>query len=519
MEQSSGTPNKSRPLSRHERYSLVRRHIGSPSVLTYIITFGKDAQHIPSLESLQKRMHLLVKRYPILSSRVGRSWTSKPVLERIDLSDEAISQRIKSKTIQAEEGFPSSEAIFEECLSWGISRDPDTGDLWRVGRFLNETTQDVSIVFSVDHLLGDGRGSLNLLPLLVSPDPDVTSSTSSLPPALEDRVDVRPAISTVLKAILQALVVPKLPTWMVPAFFLPKPFWPYLSSHADTSTSFHKQVLPLEAPVGVLVAGWNADEAAQLAATFSQRGAATSIQGMIAACCMGALWMTEKIGETAGHTDSSGFNIKTTTPTSERSKSLGHPDILGNYVGAVDSEAVINSASDLIQLAKQYNMEIKQAKASKSPPRAFGLLDYIDDPEVTNESRSELTGWDKFFVEKASSKTPYGSSIEISNLGLAPPLDAELQSEVKSIDWIQTSTAGGAAININVLGGQPTESGSRYGDLRFSITWRKDSAPSGRLSDERVKEFRRVLRRLPSVIRKLEEEGSPLTLSAIRQNL
>lgn len=507
-------------MSRHERYSLVRRHIGSPSVLTYVISFDKDAAYVPSEVFLKQRMHHLAKDYPILSCRVDKAWTSKPVLEHITLSDAVISERVTAKTVHDEDGNSNSvlENIFQECIQWASKFEPETGDLWRVGRYLDNDSGKVYLTFSVDHILGDGRGALHLLPLIVKPELKTAESALAIPPALEDHINIKPTIATILNAVLQSLIIPKLPSWMVPAFLAPKPFWPY-DSAPQTSSSPSKERLPLEAPVGVLVGKWTGPQVKRLYDIFAKHGDGTSMQGIISACCMGALWMVESQDAIATEATSRSVQIKLTTPTSERNTTLGHPHILGNYVGTVDTEAAVNGDSDLVQLARQYSEELKKAKASKSPPKAWGLLDYIDDPVITEESGSELTGWEKFFLEKAASKSPFGSSIEISNLGLMPALDANSQAAMTSVDWMQTPTAIGAAMTVNVLGAQPAEVQSRFGELHFTIAWRVDSAPGGRLSAHQVGEYKRLLQELPNALSELARGATSLSLTAARDIL
>lgn len=455
----------------------------------------------------------LVPRFPVLSSRVGKAWTNKPVLESVPLSEETIAQRVTSKTFTTSAKQDAVQAIFQECLPWGVSFDPETGNLLRIGRLLNETTGETSIVLAIDHILSDGRGSLNLMPYILQPDLAPSTSDGALPPSLEERVNVKPAMSTLLKVIFQALILPRLPTWLVPRSILPTTFWPYKPLAGDID-SYSKAISPLEAEVGILVGDWKAEQVAQLSSIFSSPSSPVTLHAILSACSMATLWIIDSQSES--EPQKSALNVKLTTPTSERNPALGHPAILGNYVGIVDTELTLNAASDVLQIARRYSLQVRQAKASGSTPTSWGLLDYIDDPDTLNEGGSDLTGWDTFFLEKAASKTPFSGSLEVSNVGLAPEVDATIQKQIKSFYWMQTPTGVGAAININVVGCRSMDSSSKFGDINFSLTWRKDSAPDGKLNAEHVNEYKKVLESLPKAIVKLHEANVPCILLALR---
>lgn len=501
------------PVSRHERYSLVRRQIGTPSVLSYVATFYKNAESVPSLQELRQRVALLVKVYPNLRCRVEHIPTNKPILQAMPFLEDTVFSRVIEKTIHSNKLESTAQAALTECLAWGSTFNPDTGDLWKIGRFINETNGEIAIVLSADHIIGDGKGTLMLLARLLSRADIPTYYASKLAPALEERVNVKPAFATLVKVIVQALLVPKLPVWAVPAFLKSKPYWPFDCPDVAKSSE-HKSAL--QAEIGILVSGWTASQVGRVRSAIAKNASSTSIHTIISACVLAALWITEA-GEVDG-TSGRDTRVKLTTPTSERDQALGHPDMLGNYVGAFDTEMQLSSSSDFLQILAQYNEEMRARVASKSPSTSWGLLDYIDDPD-TSSSQSGLNGWETFFLEKATSKEPFSGSIEVSNVGLAPMSEEGTRSHIKSIDWMQTPPAIGSAIAMNVVGCRGANSEDKQGDLKFSLTWRKDSVAGDRLSQVWVGNFKKVLEALPEVIAQRGENNLPLTLGALRQAL
>lgn len=500
-------------VSRHERYSLVRRRIGTPSVLTYVATFDRTAATVPSVQDLRTRMESLVWQYPSLACRVVDGSTKKPLFEVYRTDDSTISTRIVERSISVDPNQTLAEMVFKECIRWGSEFHPETGNLWRLGRFVKKENGQVAVALCVDHIIGDGKGTLNLFAKLLDNATMQPDNRVDLPPALEDKVNIKPAISTLVKVIIQALVVPKLPRWLVPQFLKARTFWPF--DHAESETSSHTCISTLQAEVGVFVSGWTAPQVTKLRSTLVKQTPGITLQAIISASAMTALCIVEN---TIGKEGTKRIvAMKLTTPTSERNAALGHPDALGNYVGSIDTEACLSSTSNFVDVASSYGQQLRAAVESKSPPTSWGLLDYIDDPDTSGSSQGELTGWETFFLEKATSKEPYSSSIEISNVGLVPQLSHQVQSGIQSFDWMQTPTAIGSAMTINVVGDRPGSDEAQHGHLSFSVTWRRDSVPDGRLSETSVRKFKAVLEALPDLISTQGERGESLTMQGLRQ--
>lgn len=499
-------------MSRHERYSLVRRRIGTPSVLTYIATFYKGADSVPTLQDLKSKIQRLCKLYPILCSQIDKASSNKPVLKTVPFDEKTVYSRVLEKTIRTKKGTDAARIILQECLQWGAAFNPESGDLWRVGRYLDETSGEVTVVLCADHILGDGRGVLCMLTKLlngsiVSPDIPAT-----LPPALEDKVSIKPALTTLLRVIVQALLVPKLPAWLVPDFLKPKTFWPF-----DIPVAISETLPPtksvLQAEVGILVGRWNTSQVQQIRSALDKSLPSATLHAVMSACAMAALWIADS--QISHEASARNTRIKLTTPTSERSRNLGHPEILGNYVGSVDTVKQMGPTSDFLQIVGAYSDELRRNIDSKLPATAWGMLDYIDDPDISN-SKDGLDGWTSFFLDKATSKEPYSGSLEVSNLGLVPLPGDKLQKDIKRFAWMQTPTAIGSALAMNVVGCRSREMTQKQGDISLSITWRKDSVAFGRLSESWVGEFVRVLEQLPDVIATCLQEKASVSLADLQ---
>lgn len=502
----------SRPLSRHERYSLVRRQIGTPSVLTYVVTFQKAATSVPTLQDLRLRIALLCQQHPVLRSRVLHATTNKPVLQALPFDENTAYARVVEQSIRLSPETNTAQGIFQLCIRWAATFNVETGDLWRVGRIVNETNGEIAIVLCADHIVGDGRGTLGLLVKLLDDSFVSIEGQASLPPALEDRVNVRPVFSTLAKAIIQAILLPKLPRWIVPEFFKPTTFWPYDAPDEGLETSL--VVKPaLQAETGILVSQWCASQVRQMQSAMRKHEPSITVQGMISGCAMVALWINEV--QTWRNPMDQGTRIRLTTPTSERNMDLGHSDILGNYVGAVDTDTQLSSDSKFLQIIIDYTAHLHHQVTNKLPPTTWGMLDYIDDPD-TSAGEEGLNGWTHFFLQKARSREPYSGSLEVSNLGLAPLFSSEVQRQVRRVDWMQTPTAVGSALAMNVVGYKCPETLENQGDISFSVVWRRDSVGRDRLSESFVETFVTILKGLPDIIAKEMGKRHSVTLEDLR---
>jgi hypothetical protein len=351
-----------------------------------------------------------------------------------------------------------------------------------------------------------------------------------LPPALESTIRVKPAISTLLRAVWYELVVPKFPAWLQ-RFFVDEnaaKVWigrgavggdGKIKSEAakqdqdgdqdevgveaddigvDISTlACHCSVVPLSAElVGRLVQLSTDRQAAEKNPTR------VKLTSLLVAALMLAIHST--------FDDSAirdGMYIEGNIPMSERNLELGHPAFLGNlmvpamhrkwFPADAQGEARKTEQERFWDVAEDLAGRLEGGEMRKSGRETWGLCAHIPDgqrekmneaaPGLTSTSRRRgaFTGWEEYFGAPHK-RTKYSHSVQFSNLGRVSPSFPKVDAVV----WGHPAACFDAhAVEVDCVG-------SAGGEVWMSVNWREGSGVDGVLIERVVKEMRELLGRL-----------------------
>jgi hypothetical protein len=290
------------------------------------------------------------------------------------------------------------------------------------------------VVVAYNHCIVDPRGALRLLHALTMRSIQaLVPEPFEIPTRLDDTVRMKPSTRYLAPMAFRELVVPKLPKIIQRKLVKEDP-WPGASVTRSPLTS-----------------GWNISWSAVPEATVQElkrRAKARGINNMhslLKAAYVASMWRV------FGPNWSVPFQALAGTVIDERQPKLGHAFVTGVYNSVVECELKLTGNERWWNYTNDIAQTITSSRAISDGRMTIGVLSAIPDPEVDHGSadfdQRTPTGWEKYFVERATGMTPFRSSIVTYNIGTTSlPEDA--------LDWIWSQTASpvGPVYYINFIG-------------------------------------------------------------------
>lgn len=151
------------------------------------------------------------------------------------------------------------------------------------------------------------------------------------------------------------------------------------------------------------------------------------------------------------------------------------PATTGNFVSCFQYSTQVRGSDCFWTTTNGFARQLASKQGRKAAKHTMGMLAYIPDPRMAapaaphdvaekhdvaqadaeagnSAAPAYRTGWEKFFGEKARSSTPFGSSVEISNLGLIDVGRATTRRKVVACAWAQFKAPVSSAFNMDVVG-------------------------------------------------------------------
>lgn len=325
--------------------------------------------------------------------------------------------------------------------------------------------RDGTVAFAYDHAIGDGQSGIAFHRTLLSELRSLQDGPSShsgvvailptdvsMPPALEDAMDVSPPLLTVAGAVAKMVL-------------------PFLNYKEPTAWSGHPAVSSLTLLTTVRVIHYTPTDAARLLSVCRQHGATiTTALHTVAIVVLSRLIKAQ--AESAAE-----FNtISTTVPVSMRRYTGAPATAMCNHISVyADYHPLLTrSSSDPSAFpwdAAAAFSETLRREAPRSAP-AMGMLKYVSGK------------YEEFLSGQMGKKRSAG--LELSNVGPFPKLDAGADGasstwRIEEVLFAQANATVGSALKLNVAG-------TPAGGLGVTVTWGKGSVDDG-FAEEFVREF------------------------------
>lgn len=307
--------------------------------------------------------------HPKWSSRENRGLDSSDIL-RIEMSVEET----------------NLERILSKQLKLGVSSlDIEEGALWRVDLHYHLVSKTVYLGICLNHVLGDGKGCLNLFKLLVSPHLDLSKELTTseiqeirgskeIPDPSDVCFNVKPSLKMLIKLGLKGMVIPNLPL-IIGKHLEEKPCWPFSVRRRIKDCKSNLVLIQMKRGGFTKLLKEKCRKYGDLK-TFHSAIHSAIIVGIL------SLALVEERNRIVGdgfEENVSKFTtdlvIKSCTPINLRKQELGM--IAGNYISGVDWIGRISSESLFWEVAKQHNAELNNEEKRKDAMQTLGLLSFV----------------------------------------------------------------------------------------------------------------------------------------------
>jgi hypothetical protein len=403
----------------YELFSLARTLIGFPPVLAFAATLNPA----PTPDVLMSEIDALLSRYPLLSCCVPNPRVPRPTYERnLSLKAQDIVRLVSSAA-------PSTPELLGKHMEEANTFDVKTGPLWRVTLYQPSEGSKATLVMSLNHLLNDGLGTRNMFSEIISKvsstsavtgsQDDTTVALAAFPPTLEETVDVRPGWMQLFEVLFAEVLTPLLPSFLRPRTV---PIWPNPPRYQ-----------PYIRPPRTVLMQIPAKNVASLKASGRTHGVRT-LHPLLMAIAFHALW--DANGRPATLHGSS------CSPFSERDAALGHPPFTGNYVSSLTTVKDLSPAVGFWDLAQTLSGDLVSPGLRARARGNMGMLAYIPSAEKLVDGKA---GWETFFERQLTSDAPFGTSIELSNLGVM-----DVEEGVSEVAWAQAPYPCSSLLLLNV---------------------------------------------------------------------
>jgi hypothetical protein len=328
--------------------------------------------------------------------------------------------------------------------------DPSPAPMWAISR-VTADCERAYLLIAYNHLIVDGRGTTLLLPAITADSIDyIQTEDWETPTRLDDTISLKPSIGFLLPIAFRELFLTKLP------YFIQKPF-----TSADPWPGSAMTRSPLEAPGKLTMVSLDADTVSRLKTSGKAHGIKT-LHPLLKIAYVAAMWKV--FHSTAAATP---LRLAVNTARDERKAELGHAAITHNYVSSTEWDAALTGKEQFWDIAREMAHKISSPEGVHEGRMVMGLLSHVPnsdvDPTAPGFDPKKPTGWEDYFVRRASSPTPYRDSLSVSNLGLVA-----LPAGATDLMWGQTASPFGSAYMVNIIGhnnGVRVTSGFREGSV------------------------------------------------------
>jgi hypothetical protein len=422
------------------------------------------------VDTLERRIDKLQKHFPLLHTEVINVHTRQPAFQLRGQwkGSDVLSTLTYSPHTEKEEEW----RVLLKAEILRIQAEPSSRPLWQVVRYIppsstgdDETHPRAYLALSVDHVLTDGRGGIQLLQSLLAPTIDhLPYETINTIPKLEDTHHIKPSALFLLPIAFQELLVPRLPVFMQ-RYLKPYAVWP--------SGAVVKP--PLDCPGEISVFTLPPDVLAGLKKVGKENGVST-LHPILKLSYGIAIWAVHR------QAYDKPFAMSMQTPSSVRDvEGSNHGYCTANYTASQSFRLLPQPSTSFWVEAAKIATTLSSPNGKAEALQSMGLLGYLPDPEPTPES--PRTGWETFLLSKASSLDPFPGSLGFSNLGYV-----DLPDGAEDLFWSQVVSPFAPVYEVNVFG---CEKG-----LRVVSIWRDGSGTSRKEVEEVERVWERVLRRL-----------------------
>ncbi|TKY88024.1 hypothetical protein EX895_003120 [Sporisorium graminicola] len=504
------TPTTSpRAISLHERYAVARRCLNSPSIVSVAAILQLTPKpHLQRQEELGNfeqafsavRAHLthridaLLTQYPLLSYCVEAPRSCAPRWTPIQpppTSNDIL--HIGSTLSTADANTLFSRAISAEQIALPSSTQLDKGPLWKVQLSRIGDGTSCLVVLATDHVINDGRGTLNLFQMLLRDDKLVSGETVKvgrelIPPASDRIFNFKPSTTYMLGVVWQELILPKLPLGKKLKAKLRGPVsWPASSVlKASTSMPSNKivrqprsckpalDIIFVSSPH--LISKLKKLAKLHIDPSSPTKKAATLhaiIHTLAIAALYAAIAQSHHIATSAAELSRFNLVLNACTPISLREETPPTPkqrhattlsaDVeppapapllpttTGNYVSSYTDDIRVRGGETFWRLTNRFASDLASPRGRKLAKQHMGMLAYIPDFDASSHKRKRsdeevvkssleghdvryANGWEKFFGDKAAGSTPFDSALSLSNLGLVDLSSVTIASDT-SAQW------------------------------------------------------------------------------------
>lgn len=513
----STTPT--RTLGLHERYAVSRRCVNSPSSVSAAAILQLDlASTSPQGDidrafdalrrRLEQRIDQALAQYPLLGYCVQSPRAKAPRWSPITPTPTSqsilhIGAPVSTRGAQGANQL-LSQAILHDHNSLPKSTDLEKGPLWKVTLSRVESEPACLVVLSTDHVINDGRGTLNLFRLLLQSKETVAAAApiDPVPPASDKIFNFRPSIGYLLSEAFKELVLPHLPLPKKAKRKLHGPIsWPASPTPTTTSTASEYDIVrtpKLCQPtldIILITAPRLITNLKSLARTHIDASApaakAATLHSILHTLSLVALYAAVAVSHEAD-LDDYALVLGSTTPISLREEArpskrrrgltlspaiecapVALPFTSGNFVSSYADNYTLRPSTRFWGFTNGFATTLASPRGRRLARQHMGLLGFIPDferrPEDARKRKRDdedevesalggreetyANGWEKFFGDRASSRTPFDSAFTISNLGL---LDVDSLGtdgwRVREATWAQSHTPQGEAFGLDIVG-------------------------------------------------------------------
>ncbi|WVN89882.1 uncharacterized protein L203_105112 [Cryptococcus depauperatus CBS 7841] len=454
------TQSSFRPISLHERFSLMRRNAGQPPTL--VVAASYPSKLAPTRIFLQQRIGELQSHFPMLCSKIEgrktttprqllreRPWNATQVLREGTFHDFQDSIHELERVLY-QDGQRMTGEDFEDC------------PLWQVTIYKNPSKDRVYISLAADHVIIDGRGLQLLFDALLA------ENISDLPyerledvPRTEDTINIKPSLAFALPLIWQHLILPFFPKFLQ-SYLSPISPWP--------STLVSKS--PIECPPAFSLCSVPINQVSALKHIAIQHDVPT-FHPVIKSIYSLAIWSKYRY-------TLSPFRLTASTPRSERDPKLGHAYCTSNYTSSHKLDISFTPAEDFWTVSKKVSdFLVDPANISYAQMR-MGILSYVPDGELSHVDPLRPTKWEDFFLNQAVSDKPFDEALNFSNLGYT-----KLPQGVQDMGWTQwASGICQAPLCTTIIGHER--------GLRLGTVWRDGAA----VTEKEVKDIEKLFKNI-----------------------
>ncbi|KAL1413083.1 hypothetical protein Q8F55_000832 [Vanrija albida] len=421
-----------RPLGVMDRYMLVRANTGRPQALIHVVTYPEDA--LPSRQFLEARVAELQERLPMLYCRVVGADTNRPGFA-LNSAPWAAKSIVQDGFFAATPGTELDEAtaVLRDQLARFEARDP-TEPMWAVTRVTGGPADDRAyLVVTVSYLIADSRAVERLTRALTAPDiAYVAPEEWNAPTRFDDTFSLRPSARFIAPVFYREMVLPRLPK-AIQAKLRKEDPWP--GTRVDRS--------PLVCGSGILAASIPPPMVARLR-DQAKKHHVGSLHAVYKMAFTAAIWAVFLSKDAGAH------RIIGATARDDRRPELGHSAMTHNYVQSPEYDTRVGGSVGFWAAARQLGDYLRSGTTAAEARMTLGLLNHIPDPEVDcaapDFDPSAPTGWERFFIERSTSPTPFRNSFAVTNLGVS-----ELPEGARDQLWGQSASPFAPVYNVQLV--------------------------------------------------------------------